>query len=113
MRSLVGGQQSGRPVSLPLLTYKIYPDGKEELIRGVRFRGFNAKSLKDILAAGDDQNVFEYMENGALFAIIGGGGFTSEACVIAPSILIDDLELHPMEEELPKLPIVSAPEMTH
>ena len=37
--------------------------------------------------------------------IIGGGGVTTEACVIAPSILIDDLELHPFEEELPKLPI--------
>jgi hypothetical protein len=31
--------------------------------------------------------------------------------VIAPSILVDDLELHPAEDELPKLPIVSAPEM--
>ena len=30
---------------------------------------------------------------------------------LAPSILIDDLELHPVEEELPKLPVVSPPEM--
>jgi hypothetical protein len=52
------------------------------------------------------------MENGAPFAIIGGGGFTTEACVVAPSILIDDLELHPIDEELPKLPIVPAPEIT-
>ena len=42
-------------------------------------------------------------------ALIGGAGFTSEAAVIAPSILIDDLELHPIEEELPKLPVVPAP----
>ena len=27
------------------------------------------------------------------------------------SILIDDLELHPMEGELPKLPVVPAPDM--
>ena len=32
--------------------------------------------------------------------------------VVAPSILIDDLELHPVEEELPKLPVVPAPDMT-
>jgi hypothetical protein len=111
-RSIMTGQQGGRPVSVPLLVYKIFPDGREELVRGLRFRGFNGKSLKDILAAGDDSNVFEYMENGAPFAIIGGGRFTTEACVIAPSILIDDLELHPIEEEMPKLPIVSPPEMT-
>jgi len=111
-RGLMSGQQGGRPVSMPILVYKLFTDGHEELVRGMRFRGFNARSLKDILASGDDNNVFEYMENGAPFAIIGGGGFTTEACVIAPSILVDDLELHPIEEESPKLPIVSAPEMT-
>ena len=29
-----------------------------------------------------------------------------------PSVLIDDLELHPVEDELPKLPVVSPPDMT-
>ena len=112
MRSVAGGQQAGRPVSLPLMVYRLYLDGREELVRGVRFRGFNARSLKDILAVGDDSNVFEWMENGAPFAIVGGGGSAIEASVVAPSILIDDLELHPLESELPKLPIVSPPEMT-
>ena len=112
VRRLMGGQQSGRPVSLPILVYKIYVDGHEELVRGMRFRGFNVRSLKDILAAGDDSAVFEYMDNTAPFALVGGGSFTAETCVVAPSILIDDLELHPAEEELPKLPVVSAPAMT-
>ena len=31
--------------------------------------------------------------------------------MVAPSILIDDLELHPLEEELPRLPVVPAPEL--
>jgi hypothetical protein len=43
---------------------------------------------------------------------MGASGYTAEACVIAPSILVDDLELHPVEDEQPKLPVVSAPEMT-
>ncbi len=111
-RRVMSAQQGGRPVSMPILVYKVYVDGHEELVRGMRFRGFNVRSLKDILAAGDDSAAFEYMDNTAPFALIGGAGFTSEACVVAPSILIDDLELHPVEEELPKLPVVSAPEMT-
>jgi hypothetical protein len=111
-RRLMSAQQGGRPVSIPILVYKLYVDGHEELVRGLRFRGFNVRSLKDILAAGDDSAAFEYMDNTAPFALIGGAGFTSEACVVAPSILIDDLELHPVEEELPKLPVVPAPEMT-
>ncbi|MGO9893547.1 MAG: metallopeptidase TldD-related protein [Bryobacteraceae bacterium] len=100
-----------QPVSAPVLTYKVYPDGREELIRGVEFKGLNARSLKDILAAGDDANVFEYMDNGGPLAVLGAGSFTIEACVVAPSVLIDDLELRPVEEELPKLPVVPAPEL--
>jgi len=97
---------------MPILVYKIYPDGREELVRGLRFRGFSARSLKDILAAGDDSAAFEFMDSAAPFALIGASGFTAETCVVAPSILIDDLELHPAEEEQPKLPLVSAPELS-
>jgi hypothetical protein len=109
-RLLQGGQ--GRPVSMPLLVYKVFPDGREELVRALRFRGLNARSLKDILAAGDDSAVFEFMDNPAPFALIGASGFSTEAAVIAPSILVDDLELHPLEDELPKLPVVPAPTLS-
>jgi hypothetical protein len=112
VRRLLQGGQGGRPISLPLLVYKVFPDGHEELVRGLRFRGMNARSLKDILAAGDDAAAFEFMDNTAPFALIGASGFTAEAAVIAPSILIDDLELHPLEDELPKLPVVPAPDLT-
>jgi hypothetical protein len=110
-RLLSGSQGTARPVSLPILVYKIYPDGHEELVRCVRFRGLNARSLKDILAVGDDSTVFRFMDSPAPFALAGAAAYSSEACVVAPSILIDDLELHPLEDELPKLPVVPAPEM--
>jgi len=111
VRQLLTSQSGGsRPVSLPLLAYKVYSDGREELVRGLRFRGFNARSLKDIVAAGDDSTAFEYLENTAPFALIGAGNYVSETCVVAPSLLIDDLELHPVQEELPKLPIVPPPD---
>jgi TldD protein len=105
------GQGSGHPVSVPILAYKIYPDGREELVRGLRFRGFNVRSLKDILGVGNDATVFDFTDNPAPFALLGATGYFSEACVVAPSILIDDLELHPIEEELPKLPVVTAPDL--
>jgi hypothetical protein len=110
-RVLSGSQGSTRPVSIPILVYKVYPDGREELVRGLRFRGLNTRSLKDILAAGDDSTVLEFMNSPAPFALIGASSFTVETCVVAPSILIDDLELHPSEEELPKLPVAPAPEL--
>jgi hypothetical protein len=101
----------GHPVSPPMLAYRVYPDGREELVRGLRFRSLNARSLKDILAAGEDANIFEFLNSPAPFATIGAASYVAESCVIAPSVLVDDVEMHPVEEELPKLPIVPAPEM--
>ena len=106
---LARGGQGGPRVSAPILVYRIYPDGREELIRGMRLGGLNARSLKDIVAAANDDTVFEFLDNPAPFALMGAGGYVNESCVVAPSILIDDLELHKMDEELPKLPIVPAP----
>jgi predicted Zn-dependent protease len=99
-----------RPVSIPLLAYRVYPDGREELVRGLRFRGLNARSLKDILAAGDDFTVFDYLENNAPFAFMGAPGYSAEASVVAPSVLVDDLELYRSDEEQPKLPVVPPPQ---
>ncbi len=105
--SSAGG--SSHPVSLPLYTYRLYLDGREELVRGERFRGINARSLKDILAAGDDSVTFNYLENGAPFALIGFGASSAEVAVVAPSVLIDDIEMSKLDDELPKLPLVSSP----
>lgn len=113
MRRLMGGgAAAGRPVAMPLYIYKLYTDGREEMIRGVKLRGVNARSLKDILAAGNDENRLDYLENGATFAQVGGGGYTAEVTVVAPSVLIDDLELTKMEDELPKLPVAPSPMLT-
>jgi hypothetical protein len=95
----------GRPVSAPIQLFKVYPDGHEEQARGLRFRNLNVRSLKDILAAGDDGQAFEYMNTQR--------GFSAETSVTAPSLLIDDLELYAPEEEQPKLPIVPPPEIVH
>jgi TldD protein len=109
---LIQSQQgSTRPVSMPLLVYKVFPDGREELVRGMRFRGFSARSLKDILATGDNATVFDFIDSAAPFALVGYANFTTESCVVAPSIIIDDLDLHVADEEQPKLPVVTAPEM--
>ena len=102
----IGPQPNGgRPVAVPVSIFKVYPDGHEEQVRGLRFRGMDIRSLKDILAAGDDSQIFEFMNSAR--------GFSAETCVVAPSILVDDLDLYAPEEEQPKLPIVPAPEITH
>ena len=114
VRSLLSGSQSGgsRPVSLPILVYRVYPDGHEEMVRGLRFRGLNARSLRDIVAAGDDSAAFDFLDNQAPFALMGGANYAANATLVAPSLLIDDLEMHPLEDELPKLPVVPPPDLS-
>ena len=113
-RLINGAARSGgsRPVSLPLRVYRVSADGHEELVRGLRFRALNVRSLKDIVASGDDANVFNYLENGQLFALAGAGSETAETSVVAPSLLIDDLELVRIEDEQPNPPLVPAPKLS-
>jgi predicted Zn-dependent protease len=114
-RIMTGIAQSGgssKPVSLPLLVYRIYPDGREELVRGVRFRGLSVRSLKEILAVSEETYVFHVMDNQAPFALMGAGGYITAESVVAPSILFEDLEFEKPQDDQPKLPIVPAPPLT-
>ena len=107
--------QSGggtRPVSLPILVYRVYPDGREELVRNVRFRGLSTRSFKDIVAASDETYVFDFMDAPVPFALMGAGGFVTNSSVIAPGILFDELEIEPVQQEVPKPPIVPPPPLT-
>jgi hypothetical protein len=102
----------GRLVSLPLLVYRVYPDGREELLRGMRLKGVSTRSLRDIVAAGGDPAVFDYQENGAPFAVAGAASFVAECSIVAPGLLFEELQLERSEEEMPRLPIVPPPPLT-
>ncbi len=114
-RMAASASQSGGnplPLTLPLLVYRVYPDGKEELVRGVKFRSLSTRSFKDILAASNENYVFDFIDSNAPFALMGAGSFIASASVISPAILIDELEIEPIEEEIPKPPIVPPPPLT-
>jgi TldD protein len=114
-RIMQGISQSGsasKPVSIPLLAYRVYPNGKEELIRGVRFRALNVRALKDITAVSSETQVFNFLNNLAPFALMGAGGYIAAESVVAPSLLFDDLELEKPQEDMPKLPVVPPPALT-
>lgn len=104
--------ESGRAVSLPLLTYRVHPDGREELVRGLRFRMFSARTLRDIVAASEDLFLFQYLENGAPFALTGASNFVAESAVVAPSVLLEELQLERAEEQLPTPPVVPPPSLS-
>lgn len=112
LRHLAGGGQGGgaaRLTSPPLLAYRVYPDGKEELIRGLQFRGLTTRAFKDIVAASNENYAFDFTDSNAPLALVGAGSFTATASVIAPGVLFDELELEPAQEEVATPPIVPPP----
>ncbi|MGH9592995.1 MAG: hypothetical protein ACRD5L_07875, partial [Bryobacteraceae bacterium] len=111
-RLFAASSQAGagaRRVCLPLLVYRVYPDGREELVRGLRFRDVSTRTFKDILAASDESEVFSFLDNAYPFALMGAGGYVSPATVVAPGMLFDEIALERSNDELPKLPVVPPP----
>jgi TldD protein len=100
---------SARPTSPPTLLFRVYPDGREELVRGLRFRGLSARSLRDVMAASAETAMFDFVNNGAPLAFMGAGGMLAPSAVIAPGLLFEELELERPQEQLQKPPIVPPP----
>jgi len=107
-------QKSGfsRSLSAPLLTYKVYPDGREELIRGLRFGEFSAKDLRDIEAVSSRRYVFNYVNNGSSLNLADAASDATSSSVVAPSMLFDSVDLAPAESEGGRLPTVPPPTLS-
>jgi predicted Zn-dependent protease len=81
-----GGGGRGGGFGNPVLTYKVYvADGREELIRGAGLGGLSVQSLRHIQAAGKD----EFVAN----RLTGNNNFPTPVSVVAPSVLLEELEL--------------------
>ena len=104
--------QSGsttRPVAPLVLVYRVYPDGREELIRNVRMRNVSTRSLRDILAASNEVATFDYVNNNAPFALMGWAGYLAPATVVAPGVLFEEMEIDRIRDETVKPPVTPAP----
>jgi len=112
LRQVSQASGGAHPVAPPLLAYKVYPDGREELVRGLLFQNFSARAFKDIVAASDENYLFDLIDSNAPFALVGAGSFTTTSAVIAPAVLFEELELEPATGETPKPPIVPPPTLT-
>lgn len=98
-----------RTLNSPLLAYRVYLDGHEELVRGLRFKDFSAKDLRDIALASDRPYVFNYVNNGSGFNHVDAAQSATTTSVVAPSLLMDSVDLARAENEPGKAPIVPAP----
>jgi PmbA/TldA metallopeptidase C-terminal domain len=104
----------------PVMAWKVFPDGHEELIRGVQFSGLNAAAFKDIVAVSKDQNILTVSRRpsaaatGFPLGLLGSGlGGEDEpfapVTVAVPSLLFDDVTVHKVRGETPKPPVAPHP----
>ncbi|MGD0302263.1 MAG: metallopeptidase TldD-related protein [Bryobacteraceae bacterium] len=95
-----------------LMAYKVFPDGHEELIRGIQFFGLNAASFKDIVAASRDLNflTIRYVPQRGQFFIPNEGEerFTPVSLVV-PSLLFEDATLRKIRAAAPNPPVSGHP----
>ncbi len=92
-----------------LEAYRVYPDGREELIRGVEGAGISPATFKDILAVSKTNSVHNYLAPSVVPSFITGGSAYVIATIIAPDILFEDLEVRPLDGDMPKPPVMTNP----
>jgi TldD protein len=112
--SIAGGVASGERI--PLLYYRVYvADGREELVRGGHIEGLTLRSLRNMLAIGNDLAVYDYMQNpaagfaGTALGSFGGAQGGIPSSIVAPSLLLEEVEVRGFHGEPRRLPLVPAP----
>lgn len=113
------GGGAGNGDRLVLVMYRVYPeDGREELVRGGRIIGLNARALRNIAGIGNDSFVFNYMQSQSVgFAGTALGAFGSAqnglaSSMVAPSLLFEELEVRGARGEPKRAPLLPAPTMS-
>jgi predicted Zn-dependent protease len=87
---------------LPIIVYKVYVDGRpDELVRGVDIVGTPLTCFSRIVATGDEPGVF----NG----VCGAESGSVPVSAIAPSILVDQIEVEKKQKAQDRPPILPAP----
>ena len=81
----------------PLVMHKVFPDGKEELVRGAQFGELDLKTFKRVLAVGDK------------LAVINEGHGSSGSTIATPALVFEELDLAKIDEDFDKPPILPAP----
>jgi TldD protein len=81
----------------PLVTYKVFPDGREELVRGAQIAEMDLKAFKRILAAGDTPYV------------LNSASWSGSTTVSVPALLFEELDLAKVDRDFDKPPILPSP----
>jgi hypothetical protein len=92
--------------------YKVYPDGREELVRNLSILGMTTASFKDIVAASNNTTASSYVFRARRLSPVFTAGLLALQplmTVATPSLLFDELTLQRPTGEIPNLPFTKHP----
>jgi len=92
-------------LSDPAVLLRVYPDGHEERVRDAEFEGVSLRALRDIVAASSERSVYNFYERGHL----QGSRGELPASVVAPDILVEEMEFKKTEKKPEKRPYLKHP----
>ena len=105
--------EEGRPKLKPLTeAYKVFPDGREELIRKAVLLGLSASSFREIVAASDaltSHHTTLRLRMNFPFSSVGFMGPPPLVSLVVPSLLFEDLALRRPPEDIPRPPLLAHP----
>jgi len=118
LSELIGGLAAGAASGdrLPLLVYRVnLADGREEMVRGARLTGLNLRALRNLAGIGNDPTVFAFAQSqatgfaGTALAAFGTAQGGVPSAVVAPSLLLEEVEARGARGESRRLPLVPPP----
>ncbi len=94
-----------------VVAYKVFPDGREELIREAELVGVTESSFRDIVAASDDTFVYTttFVAGSNSFSGLTSLRRSAMTSLVVPSLLFEDLTLRRPRGNIPRLPVVPHP----
>jgi predicted Zn-dependent protease len=99
-------QEKGDLLAAPVLAFKVFvKDGREELVRNAEFSGVTLRSLRDVAAASESRGVYNFYQLGPYRPYRG----RTQASIVAPSVLLSELELKRTERKPEKPPFLKHP----
>jgi predicted Zn-dependent protease len=101
----------------PAVIVKLYPDGREEPVRGAQIEGITPASFRDIVAAGAAPSAHtgatRGWDDGAFIAPARGSGWVgptpTATSFIVPSLLFEEATMRRQEGRTPKTPFLKPP----
>ena len=96
----------GASPDVPVLAYRVWAkDGRKELVRGFQFSALTPRALRDIVVAGNEMFVYNYLST--TVSVVGMELIPTT--IVSPALLFEDLDLKVGRGTMRKLPVLPPP----